>query len=365
MKMKKGILATILFLSAFLVNAQKAFELGGGLSVYQFNRMPVSFTQLEDGSQSFRSTVLHAAFAGHLYAAKELNEDGTFALAGLVNLGGMDKKFFGHFGVDLQWRPFKEFKYIQPYVAAGLGYMYKGSQITYFGRIRDVEYDIWNRNNASGEDAKHMVIGSLKVGVNHWFCDKLGYGIEVAHNQVFKNYVANPLQGTVKLMYRFGGKSKKPTPETIVKTVYESVEVIKTDTIVQVVEKEVEKRVTINKLLTSITFEFNKWVIPERHNQILDYVAEYMKADTDKRYLLSGHTDTIGDSDYNDWLSLQRVDAIKNALSDRGVPDSMIKTRGNGSRIAQMPASASDDVRDFDRKVTLEEVTDIDQWNAL
>ncbi|MDR2883196.1 MAG: OmpA family protein, partial [Alistipes sp.] len=64
-------------------------------------------------------------------------------------------------------------------------------------------------------------------------------------------------------------------------------------------------------------------------------------------------------------LSRRRVNAIRDALVQRGVPATMLKTRGHGKRIANLPVGASEAARMGDRKVTIELVTNDAYWNAL
>jgi OmpA-OmpF porin, OOP family len=45
-----------------------------------------------------------------------------------------------------------------------------------------------------------------------------------------------------------------------------------------------------------------------------------------------GHTDSVGSDVYNDKLSLQRADAVRNALIQRGIPAADIVAEGRGKR---------------------------------
>ena len=45
---------------------------------------------------------------------------------------------------------------------------------------------------------------------------------------------------------------------------------------------------------------------------------------------MTGHTDDIGSADYNKNLSQQRADAVKKYLTDSGIAESRITTRGAG-----------------------------------
>jgi outer membrane protein OmpA-like peptidoglycan-associated protein len=69
--------------------------------------------------------------------------------------------------------------------------------------------------------------------------------------------------------------------------------------------------------------------------------------------------------EYNLRLSERRVNAIREALVSRGVPASMLKTRGQGKRIANLSVSASEAARMGDRKVTIEPITNREYWDQL
>ena len=58
-----------------------------------------------------------------------------------------------------------------------------------------------------------------------------------------------------------------------------------------------------------------------------------MKANPDTVLALDGHTDKYGAEDYNITLSLNRANAVKDALVDEGVPaDSIAKVQGWGKQ---------------------------------
>ena len=82
-----------------------------------------------------------------------------------------------------------------------------------------------------------------------------------------------------------------------------------------------------------IYFNFNKFNIRKDAAEILGKVAhvlleEYQAAEV----MLTGHTDTRGSYDYNEYLSKNRVDMAKKWLVDRGVDSKRIKTDYNGER---------------------------------
>jgi outer membrane protein OmpA-like peptidoglycan-associated protein len=52
---------------------------------------------------------------------------------------------------------------------------------------------------------------------------------------------------------------------------------------------------------------------------------------------VTGHTDRVGSEDYNDWLSLQRAEAIRQALISAGLRASFVRAVGRGEREPLVP----------------------------
>lgn len=374
----KKIIALIVIASCFIsVKAQeqikKAWEAGLQFSAYQFNRVNnLTVTETPEGGSDIKLQLKHVAYAGGLYGAKELNKNGTIVVDFQGGLGKIDNDWFSDLGVGLQYRfgyifskPYSPV--IDPYIRIGASYFQKGKNIIYNGEEQGIKWGMWNVNNEDGADAYHVAMGSIGIGSNFWLNERIGFAIEGKYDQMLHNKMANTIQGTVRVMFRIGKnvRTKKPSEQYVTEYVYVDREVIKEKIKIDTVNIETEKKVTVNKLIAAITFDFNSYEIHERYYGALNFIAEYMQADINRKYLISGYTDIKGNPEYNERLSLLRVNAIKNALVNLGVPESMIKVRGNGSKIAYMPASASDDVRAFDRKTNLEEVFDLEQWENL
>ena len=53
------------------------------------------------------------------------------------------------------------------------------------------------------------------------------------------------------------------------------------------------------------------------------------------------------------------------ALLERGVPAAMLKWHGIGKRASIIPVAAGNSVREGDRKVLLERITNMKYWEAL
>ena len=77
-------------------------------------------------------------------------------------------------GVGLQWRLGEYFKsrYVDPYLRAGINYMYKGFDILYEGseglKPDDMSWILNNYGNKEGRDRRHLMPVSLGGGINFW-----------------------------------------------------------------------------------------------------------------------------------------------------------------------------------------------------
>ena len=357
--------------------AKKAWEIGLGGTVFQFSRVGFSnFSQLDNGYQ-FDLDLNHAVWGGGIYAARELNKHFYLDLQG--NFGVTNKsvdgknKWMAMAGVGLQWRLGEYFKsrYVDPYLRAGINYMYKDFQILYSGseglEPDEMSWVLSNFGNKEGRDQKHLAPISLGGGINFWLSDRIGIGLQADYLLMPHKDVANSLQGSARLIWRIGGKSKKPRP--VVRYVEKPVEKIVEKVVEKevIVEKPVETVITksLTELFDQIYFDFNSYEITSISNETLDKIAETFKRDTSRRFLITGQTDARGADNFNRALSEARAGEVVKALEERGVPSEMMKWRGIGKKIAIAPSSAPDNVRRGDRKITVELITNMDYWESI
>ena len=97
----------------------------------------------------------------------------------------------------------------------------------------------------------------------------------------------------------------------------------------------------------------------------LDRLAGLLKSYPDARFLITGYTDARGSCAYNTDLSNRRAKRVYEALLERGVPAAMLKWHGIGKRASIIPVAAGNSVREGDRKVLLERITNMKYWEAL
>ncbi|MEX0736923.1 MAG: OmpA family protein [Bacteroidota bacterium] len=83
-------------------------------------------------------------------------------------------------------------------------------------------------------------------------------------------------------------------------------------------------------VLTGVTFEFNKATLTYASERILTVAYNALVANPDVSVEISGHTDNVGSQQYNQSLSLQRAQSVKNWLVQKGIPSNRMKTVGKG-----------------------------------
>jgi Sulfatase/OmpA family len=81
-------------------------------------------------------------------------------------------------------------------------------------------------------------------------------------------------------------------------------------------------------------FSAQAGIVPRCHIQLtVTYdIATTLKNFPEWRLRIAGHTDAIGNSAYNEVLSMNRANAIKQALVDRGIDPARLETLGMGEK---------------------------------
>jgi len=93
-----------------------------------------------------------------------------------------------------------------------------------------------------------------------------------------------------------------------------------------------------------VFFDFDKSGVTAGGQSIIDTVAQEAKAQNPKIIRIIGHTDSAGPENYNDKLALQRAEAVKQALSAKGVDASSIQVTSRGE--AEPLVQTADNIRE-------------------
>ena len=104
--------------------------------------------------------------------------------------------------------------------------------------------------------------------------------------------------------------------------------------------------------LYGIHFDVDKATIRPETQPLFDDIAQMLKNFPVWRLSIVGHTDSTGDAAHNQLLSLQRANAVKSALVDRGIQASRLETEGAGQN---QPVASNDtpEGRALNRRVAL------------
>lgn len=102
--------------------------------------------------------------------------------------------------------------------------------------------------------------------------------------------------------------------------------------------------------LGDVLFDTGKAVLKSDANTNLSKLAAFLNKYPDRTVLIEGHTDTVGNEDYNKALSQRRADSVKVWLMKLGVKSDRLVTSGNGEL---SPVSSNDTAsgRQLNRRV--------------
>lgn len=353
---------------------RKSWELGIGATGLQLTRFGVlGFYKNARNGYNVETSKRDLMMGGQLYVARELNQHFFLDLQGVAAYAndpvgqGKEAHWVGMAQLGLQWRLGAYFHspYIDPYVRIGAGYMYKNFSVAYNGLEKlgeeDMAWGMTNDYDKEGADRRHLLPLSAGAGVNLWLNDRFGMGLQAEYLVMPYRQVSNVWQGSVRLMWRIGGRSKKPQPEIR----YVEVERI-VERPTQVVERIVEKPgKVLYDLFDAVTFDFAKDELTAESQTTMDEIAALMKHYPKRHFLITGCTDARGSIAFNEALSARRARTVAEALIARGVPAEQIKHRGVGKRIAYAAETDNDLVRRGDRKILVEVVNNMDYWNQL
>jgi outer membrane protein OmpA-like peptidoglycan-associated protein len=88
--------------------------------------------------------------------------------------------------------------------------------------------------------------------------------------------------------------------------------------------------------LDGVNFRYNSHELTDEARLVLDRLAGILDRQADLRLEVAGHTDSQGNAAYNQWLSQQRAQAVREYLISRGLGAENISARGYG---AQQPVA--------------------------
>jgi outer membrane protein OmpA-like peptidoglycan-associated protein len=82
----------------------------------------------------------------------------------------------------------------------------------------------------------------------------------------------------------------------------------------------------------SVTFDLAKAIISDNNTTVLNKVLAILNDNASASIVISGHTDNSGAEKFNDKLSMQRAEEVKNYLLKKGIDDSRLSLNGLGEK---------------------------------
>lgn len=95
-------------------------------------------------------------------------------------------------------------------------------------------------------------------------------------------------------------------------------------------EIKAEQKKILNEATKYINFDFNKATLKPSSNTRLDQMVQILNEYPDYSLSIAGHTDNVGDENYNLRLSYERAAAARKYMLDHGIPAERIESRGYG-----------------------------------
>lgn len=83
-------------------------------------------------------------------------------------------------------------------------------------------------------------------------------------------------------------------------------------------------------ILTGINFAFDSAKLDKASETIIDRAVQNLKRNPNMSVLIEGHTDSIGDADYNMGLSVRRAQSVKDYIVSQGIAKERLSKKGFG-----------------------------------
>ena len=116
----------------------------------------------------------------------------------------------------------------------------------------------------------------------------------------------------------------------------------------QAAARSAQDRVTLGDVL----FAFDKAELSSQAGPRLDKLSRFLTQFPDRKMLIEGYTDSVGSDAYNLSLSERRAQAVRSALTQRGVDGARISARGYG-KAHPVADNGSADGRAMNRRVEI------------
>lgn len=152
--------------------------------------------------------------------------------------------------------------------------------------------------------------------------------VEISKDQSkLQEYIADTLNGTVKEKLKKGNYTVGAVRDGYLYAQKEISILNATEILLELQAIQKEKRVVIENLF----FELNSAVLMSQSSQTIDKLYSFMKENSHVRIRIVGHTDNTGSINFNNNLSLNRANSVRDALIEKGIGSERIIVEGKGS----------------------------------
>ena len=105
-------------------------------------------------------------------------------------------------------------------------------------------------------------------------------------------------------------------------------------------------------VLQNIQFEYNSSALTEDSQTGIAILTDFLKRNPELKVELAGHTDDIGNAAYNQKLSAERAEAVRQALMANGIEESRLSAKGYGATKPLVP-NDSEEHRALNRRTEM------------
>ncbi len=92
--------------------------------------------------------------------------------------------------------------------------------------------------------------------------------------------------------------------------------------------------ITDGKIIANgIRFDVNKATLKPESMGVINSIYNLMEQHPDLKFSVEGHTDSDGETDFNQQLSEQRAETVKNKLVEMGIATERLSVKGFGETI--------------------------------
>ena len=105
-------------------------------------------------------------------------------------------------------------------------------------------------------------------------------------------------------------------------------------------------------VLQNIQFEFNSSALTTDSETGIQMLTDFLKRNPELKVELAGHTDDVGNAQYNQKLSAERADSVCKALINNGINENRLTTKGYGATKPLVP-NDSEENRALNRRTEM------------